>query len=90
MGPYTFQKVRLKRGVEWVRGGASVRWREYRYHLPVPELSNGSLDDVITTLNVPLLGEQYWAGLCGRRSVWLLLFGVAGSHFLAWWPAAVV
>jgi hypothetical protein len=63
VGPYTFQKVRLKRGVEWVRGGASVRWREYRYHLPVPELSNGSLDDPITTLNVPLLGERFWSGI---------------------------
>ena len=85
VGPYTFQKVRLKRGVEWVRGGASVRWREYRYHLPVPELSNGSLDDPITTLNVPLLGERAWAGLCGSAR----LFRDASSQVLPR-PAALV
>lgn len=56
VGPYTFRMVRLKTAVQWVDGGAAVRWLEYRYHLWEPSLSNGSLDDPITTLNLPLVG----------------------------------
>lgn len=58
VGPYTFQAVKVKRQVEFVRGGDAVRYHEYRYFRPLPELSNGSLSDPITTLNVPLVGES--------------------------------
>ena len=57
VGPYVFQSVKVKRRVEFVRDGDAVRYHEYRYFLPLPELSNGSLDDPITTLTVPLVGE---------------------------------
>lgn len=58
VGPYTFQAVKVKRQVEFVRGGDAVQYHEYRYFRPLPELSNGSLSDPITTLNVPLVGES--------------------------------
>ena len=71
VGPYTYRKHRVKHGVRFVPGGPggsgtdanasdSVRWREYRYHVHVPELSVGSLQDEITTLNVPLVGACAW------------------------------
>lgn len=55
LGPYTFAKHRVKRHV-WFDSEGAVRFHEYTYHLPLPSLTNGSLDDKVTTLNIPLLG----------------------------------
>lgn len=77
VGPYAFQAVRVKRNVQFVRGGAAVRWNEYRYFRPLPELSNGSLSDPITTLNVPLVGESCWAAAAAGLRAGLLWPGLA-------------
>lgn len=85
VGPYVFQSVKVKRRVEFVRDGDAVRYHEYRYFLPLPELSNGSMDDPITTLNVPLVGELSWelgveAGGLWVRPCWAQ--GWAGAGFI--------
>ncbi|KAL4431087.1 hypothetical protein ABPG75_006343 [Micractinium tetrahymenae] len=56
VGPYVFAKSRRRRGATFVRGGGAVRYHNYEYHTFVPELSSGSPDDRVTTLNVPLVG----------------------------------
>lgn len=61
MGPYAFQAMKIKTAVEFLDGNQSVRWKEYDYFKFLPELSNGTLDDAITTLNVPLVGAPGWA-----------------------------
>lgn len=79
VGPYVFQSIKVKRQVEFVRDGDAVRYHEYRYFRPLPELSNGSLDDPITTLNVPLVGELGAgpaAGMCMRQAWSLRQLGV--------------
>lgn len=62
VGPYTFQAVKVKRDVEFLQGGAAVRWKEWRFFRFLPDQSNGSLADPITTLNVPLVGALNEAG----------------------------
>lgn len=75
VGPYTFQALKVKTHVEWVGGGTGVRWLDFNSFLFEPENSNGSLDDPITTLNVPLAGGCY----C-RDALALVLVLVKAGH----------
>jgi CD36 family len=56
LGPYTFEKYHRKLNVSFSPDNTTVSFNEFFSFHPVPELTNGSLDDAITTLNVPLLG----------------------------------
>lgn len=68
VGPYVYAKSRRRRGAAFVRGGGAVQYHNYEYHTFVPEMSSGSPEDRVTTLNVPLVGEAQrcvrcpWAG----------------------------
>lgn len=64
VGPYTFRQVRRKTAIRWLDGDAAVQWLEYKYHLWEPQLSNGSMQDAITTLNLPLIGGCAVHALC--------------------------
>ncbi|KAL4421970.1 hypothetical protein ABPG77_010993 [Micractinium sp. CCAP 211/92] len=55
-GPYVYAKSRRRRGATFVRSGGAVRYHNYEYHTFVPEMSRGSPEDRVTTLNVPLVG----------------------------------
>lgn len=56
VGPYVYAKSRRRRGAAFVRGGGAVQYHNYEYHTFVPEMSSGSPEDRVTTLNVPLVG----------------------------------
>lgn len=56
VGPYTFVKKRPRGGIEWSKDGKSVAFLEGTEHYFVRNLSVGGLDDVMTTLNIPLVG----------------------------------
>lgn len=56
MGPYTFEKYHRKVNVSFSPDNSTVSFSEFFSLHPLPELTNGSLDDPITTLNIPLLG----------------------------------
>jgi hypothetical protein len=56
LGPYTFEKYHRKVNVSFSPDNTTVSFNEFFSFHPVPELTNGSLDDPVTTLNVALLG----------------------------------
>lgn len=74
LGPYTYVKHRVKRHV-WFSPDGRVKFKEYSYHLPAPELTNGSLDDLVTTLNIPLVGALEVVGSLSHSQAtrWLQL-----------------
>lgn len=55
-GPYVFEKHTSKVGVEWSEDEGSLSFRDVVEYVYLPGASNGSLDDTVTTVNVPLLG----------------------------------
>eukprot|EP00890_Picochlorum_soloecismus_P006365 jgi/Picsp_1/672/NSC_00667-R1_scavenger receptor class member 2 len=56
VGPYTFVKKRPRGEIEWSKDGKSVEFLEGTEHYFLRNLSVGGLDDVMTTLNIPLVG----------------------------------
>lgn len=56
MGPYTFTKYHRKTNVTFSPDATTVSFNEFFSLHPVPELTNGSLSDPVTTLNVALVG----------------------------------
>lgn len=50
-GPYVFQEKHTRSNVTWNENG-TVTYNQIRTWQFVPELSNGTLEDEITTLNV--------------------------------------
>ncbi|GAX79808.1 hypothetical protein CEUSTIGMA_g7248.t1 [Chlamydomonas eustigma] len=55
VGPFTYRKMKLKVDTWWDHTG-KVTFKEYDYHLPVPELTMADLNSNIVTLNLPLIG----------------------------------
>jgi len=58
MGPYTFTEKHTRINIETFDNGTMKFMQRRTWHF-VPELSNGTLDDNITTLNVPVVGAAY-------------------------------
>lgn len=54
-GPYVYQEVRNKTEVELINAGATLRYRQHKWYLFDANRSSGSEDDVITTINIPLV-----------------------------------
>ena len=73
VGPYTFTKYHRKVNVSFSEDNLTVYYNEFFSLHPVPELTVGSLDDLVTTLNVPLIGaiEAIMAKAPSRFSSWL-------------------
>ena len=73
LGPYTFIKYHRKVNVSFSPDNTTVTFNEFFSFHPVPHLTNGSLDDPITTLNIALLGaiEGVFARTPARFAPWL-------------------
>lgn len=73
LGPYTFRKVKRKIRVKFSADNTTVSFRELSTYVPIPEATNGSLDDPVTTLNLPLIGaiEAIHARFSTRIAPWL-------------------
>uniref|UniRef100_T1JN74 Uncharacterized protein n=1 Tax=Strigamia maritima TaxID=126957 RepID=T1JN74_STRMM len=56
LGPYTYEEVRKKINIHFNEDEDTVSYRELIKYTFIPDLSNGSLTDVVTTLNLPLTG----------------------------------
>lgn len=54
VGPYTFREERRKQNITWHKNG-TVSYRLYKKYHFQPDLTNGSLDDEIISVNVPML-----------------------------------
>ena len=75
LGPYTFRKVKRKVRVKFSTDNTTVSFRELSTYVAIPEATNGSLDDPVTTLNLPLIGaiEAIHARFSTRIAPWLQL-----------------
>jgi len=75
IGPYAFYRHRRKLDVQFSPDNSTVSFNEFEYLTPCPEHSNGTLDDDITTLNIPLVGaiEAIQARASSMIAPWLLL-----------------
>jgi len=56
VGPYVFRKTVTKTSARFTSDGRMVSYRDDVRYVFVPEESVGSLSDVVTTVNVPLVG----------------------------------
>ncbi|XP_046440318.1 protein peste-like [Daphnia pulex] len=59
IGPFTYTEVHERVNVTRLDHNYTIQFQQKRYWQYVEEMSNGSLDDPITTLNVPLLSAAY-------------------------------
>ncbi|OTF81154.1 replication factor C subunit 5-like protein [Euroglyphus maynei] len=55
VGPYVFQLSFEKVNISWNFDNGTVEYRQVKTWIPVPSKSNGSLDDEIVHINVPLM-----------------------------------
>ncbi|KAG8201276.1 hypothetical protein JTE90_016762 [Oedothorax gibbosus] len=62
MGPYTFRESREKVNITFLQN-STVQYRQVRRWFYQPERTNGSLEDIVTTLNVPMMA----AALRGKQ-----------------------
>ncbi|CAL1260980.1 unnamed protein product [Larinioides sclopetarius] len=83
MGPYTYSARWVKRYPEWHSNG-TVSYRETRTYHFEPQLSVGSQEDVITTLNGPLIiaAEILKQYSPFERTLASLALGIAGEHVI--------
>ncbi|XP_075731602.1 protein croquemort-like isoform X2 [Rhipicephalus microplus] len=58
VGPYTFLETREKVNITWNSNG-TVSYRQVKRYYFQPDMTKGSLDDVITTLNMPMISSAY-------------------------------
>jgi len=72
VGPYTYQEKWVREDVEWDEDEEKVGFRMKKTYFFREDLTNGSLDDVVTTPNVPMfasinkmraLGPEYLLGI---------------------------
>ncbi|XP_076316219.1 LOW QUALITY PROTEIN: scavenger receptor class B member 1-like [Tachypleus tridentatus] len=59
LGPYTYRCWWVKKNITWHHNN-TVTYRENKKYVFVPELSVGSDDDLITTINFPVLAAAAW------------------------------
>lgn len=55
LGPYVFREHRVKVIKEWNDNNSTITFLQNRTWFFEPEMSNGSLEDLITTVNVPAI-----------------------------------
>lgn len=60
IGPYVFELNFEKVNISWNFENGTVEYRQIKTWQPVPSKSNGSLDDEIVHINVPLLVMNYY------------------------------
>lgn len=58
VGPYTFLETREKVNITWNPNG-TVSYRQVKRYYFQPDMTKGSLDDVITTLNMPMISSAH-------------------------------
>ncbi|XP_077517685.1 protein croquemort-like isoform X1 [Amblyomma americanum] len=58
VGPYTFLETREKVNITWNPNG-TVSYRQVKRYYFQPDMTKGTLDDVITTLNMPMISSAY-------------------------------
>jgi len=56
VGPFTYEEKWQREGVAWSDGDKEVKFRMKRSYFYRPDLSSGSLDDIVTIPNVPMFG----------------------------------
>ena len=56
-GPYTFREVERKVNISWHPENGTVSYKRMKHWYFEPSMSVGSLNDTITTINVPVVGS---------------------------------
>jgi len=54
-GPYVYRNIQNKTDVELINDGATLRYRQQKWYIFDANRSRGSEDDLITTVNIPLV-----------------------------------
>lgn len=76
MGPYGFSESREKYDIDFMDGNDSVSFRQRKFYVFSPELSDGLLNDTITLPNVPFLAiskqAQYLPGMKKILFNWMI------------------
>ncbi|XP_059095164.1 protein croquemort-like isoform X1 [Tigriopus californicus] len=57
LGPFTFREVETKDQVVFNHKNRTISYKVRKSWFFEPEMSDGSLDDIVTTINVPVLGS---------------------------------
>jgi len=55
LGPYVYREIRNKTEVQLINGGATLRYRQQKWFVFDANRSCGSENDLITTINIPLV-----------------------------------
>lgn len=55
MGPYTFKEHRIKKNYTWNDNNQTISYWQNRTWIFEQELSNGTMEDLVTTINVPAI-----------------------------------
>ncbi|XP_023223563.1 lysosome membrane protein 2-like isoform X2 [Centruroides sculpturatus] len=56
MGPYVYREYRKKDVIRWSKDDTVVTYREKKVYYFQPDLSTGSEDDIVVTVNMPIVG----------------------------------
>ena len=58
IGPYVYREIRNKTDIELINAGATLRYRQQKLFVFDANKSHGSENDVLTTVNIPLVVSQ--------------------------------
>ncbi|XP_013784353.1 scavenger receptor class B member 1-like [Limulus polyphemus] len=84
VGPYVFRESRKKVNVTWNENNNTVSYAQVRTWHFEPDLTLGSLDDIITTLNVPAIAaaQKMKNKMFGLKTIDLLLSKANSTWFI--------
>jgi scavenger receptor class B protein 1 len=77
IGPYVFRESRTKVNLIWTQDDTQVTYEQVRAWHFVPSMTNGSLDDIVYNVNVPMVSAGATARkLGGQAFVYLMVNGI--------------
>lgn len=85
LGPYTFRETREKVNITWHPNG-TVSYRQVKRYYLQPDMTRGTLDDVIITLNMPMVSAahsvHYAEDVFFRESVMEMITATNSTFFV--------
>ncbi|CAL8138190.1 unnamed protein product [Orchesella dallaii] len=79
-GPYVFLQKRKKVDIEFHEENDTVSYRQIMTYHFQPHLSNGSLNDTVTMVNLPMLGMAHKAAAMGAVSRYVIVEYLADEN----------
>ncbi|XP_035216630.1 protein croquemort-like isoform X1 [Stegodyphus dumicola] len=89
VGPYTFREAREKVNITWNNNG-TVSYKQIKRWYYQPDRTNGSLYDVITTLNVPMVAAATKGKEMNEDLIYLALEEIFNHYNTTWFVEKTV